>query len=207
MEVETKRFLIKLAREVIESFVKSGNILEIPKNYPAKLNVKRGVFVTLFKREKGSKGIKGSKEEKLRGCIGLPYPQQSIIKNLREAAVSVTQDPRFGELREEELKDVVIEVSVLSKPKKIEVKKPEEYLKRIEPHKDGLIIKKDLRSGLFLPQVWEQLPNKKVFLANLCLKAGMMANEWMSEGAILYRFQVEKIREDELHTELHSVKS
>jgi len=190
MKVETKRFLIKFVRDVIENFVKSETILDIPKNYPEELKLKRGVFVTLYKKEKD--------EEALRGCIGLPYPTQSLIQNLREAAIGATQDPRFEKLKEEELEDLVIEISVLNEPKKIEVKKPEQCLSKIECHKDGLIIKKGLRSGLFLPQVWEQLPDKREFLLNLCLKAGLSPHEWKSDGTILYKFQVEVIRESEL---------
>ena len=186
METQTKRFVIEFARKVIENFVKNESVLEIPKKYPKELESKRGVFVTIFKNEN------------LRGCIGYPYPTQSAIKNLREAAVGVTRDPRFPPLRKNELDEIVVEVSVLTEPKLIEVKKKEKYLERIEPHKDGLIIKKDMRSGLFLPQVWEQIPDKIEFLSNLCLKAGLSPDEWMSDGISIYKFQVEFVKEDEL---------
>jgi AmmeMemoRadiSam system protein A len=184
MEVETKRFVIKFARNAIESFVKEKIVLEIPRDFPKELNSKRGVFVTLFKNGE------------LRGCIGYPYPTQIAIKNLREAAIGVTHDPRFPELEEDELKEVVIEVSLLSEPVRIKGK-PKEYLKKIEPFKDGLIIKKDRRSGLFLPQVWEQIPDKVGFLSHLCLKAGLFSGDWISDKITLYKFQVEIAREDE----------
>jgi len=193
MKFETKRFLIRYARGVIEMFVKNGDVLDLPKNCPEELKEKKGVFVTLFKKEKARE------KEVLRGCIGLPYPQQSIIKNLRDASISATQDPRFEELREDELEDIIIEISILSEPKRIDTK-PEKYLDKIEPHKDGLIIKRDIRSGLLLPQVWEDLPDKIEFLSHLCLKAGLLLNEWMREGTTLYKFQVERIREDELES-------
>jgi hypothetical protein len=186
MEIETKRFAIQFARKVMENFVKSKTVLEIPKDCPEELKPKKGVFVTLFKNRE------------LRGCIGYPYPTESAIKNLREAAMGVTRDPRFPPLKERELKDLVIEVSVLTEPKLIEVKKPKEYLEKIKPHEDGLIIKKGLSSGLFLPQVWEQLHDKVEFLANLCLKASLSADEWMSAGVSIYKFQVEFVKEDEI---------
>ena len=190
MEIEAKKFAVKFARDVIENFVKNKTILKIPKNYPQELNSKKGVFVTLFKKENGN--------EILRGCIGLPYPQKSSIKNLQEAAIGATMDLRFNPLQEQELKDLIIEISVLDEPKKIEAKKPQEYLKKIVPYKDGLIIEKNKRSGLFLPQVWETFSDKTKFLFNLCLKAGLSPNDWMLDGITLYKFQIEKIREDEL---------
>ncbi|MFH0711120.1 MAG: AmmeMemoRadiSam system protein A [Candidatus Aenigmatarchaeota archaeon] len=186
METQTKRFVIEFARKVIENFVKNENVLEIPKDFPEELKSERGVFVTIFKNGE------------LRGCIGYPYPTQSAIKNLREAAVGVTRDPRFPPLKKGELEEIVIEVSILTEPKLIEVKKSKEYLERIEPHKDGLIIKNDMRSGLFLPQVWEQLPDKIEFLTHLCLKAGLSSDEWISDGTTIYKFQVEFVKEDEI---------
>lgn len=188
MDVKTKRFVVEFARKVIEIFVKTGTVLEIPKKYPEELNKKRGVFVTLFKKEKG--------KENLRGCIGLPLPKDSEINNLREAAVGACRDPRFPPLEENELKSVIIEISILTEPKKIKAGK-EKILEKIEPHKDGLIITRGARSGLFLPQVWEQLPDKVDFMTNLCFKAGMLPSDWMLEGTTLSKFQVEIVREDE----------
>jgi uncharacterized protein len=189
METKTKRFVVEFARKVIENFVKSGTVIEIPKKYPEELNAKRGVFCTLFKKEKG--------KENLRGCIGLPFPRDSAINNLREAAVGACQDPRFPALEEKELKNLVIEISLLSEPKRIK-EKAERCLDKIEPHKDGLIITRGANCGLFLPQVWEQLPDKREFLANLCFKASLMPTDWMLDETTLYKFQVEIIREDEI---------
>jgi hypothetical protein len=191
MKEETKRFVVEFARKVIEDFVKSGKIINLPEKYPEELNSKKGVFVTLYKKEKG--------KEMLRGCIGLPYPNKSIIENLREAAVAATLDPRFEKLKPEELKDIVIEVSVLTRPEKIQAKVPKDFLEKIKPFQDGLIIQKNGRSGLFLPQVWKEIPDKQKFLFNLCLKAGLSPYDWMLDGVALYKFNVEKIREDEIN--------
>jgi len=188
METKTKRFVVQFARKVIENFVKTGTVSEIPKNYPEELNAKRGIFCTLFKKEK--------RKENLRGCIGLPLPRDSAINNLREAAVGACQDPRFPPLEEKELKNIIIEISILTEPKRIKASK-EKILEKIEPNKDGLIITRGARSGLFLPQVWEQLPNKADFMTNLCFKAGLLPGDWMLEGTTLSKFQVEIIREDE----------
>tara|TARA_Y100000310_G_scaffold9084_1_gene9539 strand:+ start:437 stop:961 length:525 start_codon:yes stop_codon:yes gene_type:complete len=148
--------LLKLARESIE---REFNNKEPEKLDNEKFNEKRGVFVTLYENNQ------------LRGCIGFPYPTLSLEEAIKHAAKSAAfSDPRFPELTEQELKDVKIEISVLSKPEKCK-------LKNIKKG-DGVIIGKDNYSSLFLPQVWEQLPTKEEFLGNLCMKAGLDKDEW-----------------------------
>ena len=113
---------------------------------------KRGVFVTLT--QKG----------RLRGCIGFPYPTLPLGKAVASAARSAAfNDTRFPPLRKEDFSKVLIEVSVLSQPKKCKLKDIKKG--------DGVILEKDGRSALFLPQVWEELPDKKVFLEELSMKA------------------------------------
>jgi len=179
---EQGKLLVKIARNVIESFV-NGEEIKIPKKLPDVFSEKRGVFVTL------------EKNGELRGCIGLPYPEKSLIEAVKEAAVSATQDPRFTPLRREELDKVTVEVSVLTKPEKINFQ-GEELFEKIKTGKDGLILKKGWNSGLFLPQVWEKLPTKKEFLENLCYKAGLYDKDcWKS--AEIYKFQVQAFKEKE----------
>ncbi|MEM5815298.1 MAG: AmmeMemoRadiSam system protein A [Candidatus Aenigmatarchaeota archaeon] len=187
MEEETKKFVIKLAKKVIENYVKSGKIVSKPVKYPKELDEKRGVFVTIYK--------KVNNQNYLRGCIGLPYPTKPLIEGIIEVAVSVTQDPRFPPLSPNELKDIFLEVSILTKPEKIEGKDYKEILEKIKPFKDGIIIKKGIRSALFLPQVWDELPKKETFLSQLCVKAGLSPSEWTKEGMEFYKFQAEIIEE------------
>lgn len=184
MEESTKKFILQFARSVIENFVRYRKILDIPKNYPEELNEKRGVFVTLEKN--------GS----LRGCIGIPYPTYKAIESLRSAAVSVTQDPRFSPLEESELKDVKIEVSILTEPKLVRVENPSEYLTKIRKGFNGVIIKRGFKEALYLPQVWEEIPDKLVFFRTLCMKAGLNPDDWKSEDTKVYKFQVERVKEE-----------
>ena len=179
------KFLVRFARETIEKFVR-GERVSLPNVYPEKFKEPRGVFVTLEKYPSGE----------LRGCIGLPYPEKPLIEAVREAACSATQDPRFPPLSEGELDKITVEVSVLTKPEKIEFKSPEELLEKITPGKDGLILKRGWNSGLFLPQVWKQLPDKVQFLENLCYKAGIWDKDaW--KNAEIYKFRVEAFKEKE----------
>jgi uncharacterized protein (TIGR00296 family) len=177
-------FILKLVREAIETYVKTGKKISIPKNYPEKLNDKRGVFITIYKKSE------------LRGCIGLPYPEKPLIEGLIEASVSVCSDPRFESLKKEELKDILIEVSVLTNPELIKVSKPTDFFEKIEIGKHGLIIIKGLQGGLFLPKVpVEQNWNIEEYLENLCYKAGLLADDWLDPKSKIYRFEADIFQE------------
>jgi uncharacterized protein len=176
-----EEFILSLAREAVEEYVKSGKVIDKPREYPKELDENRGVFVTIFK-----------KPRELRGCIGLPFPDKPLIEGIIEAAVDVCQDPRFPPLSKEELKDIFIEVSVLTEPKQIRTK---DCKKCIELGKDGLIIRKGVQGGLFLPQVpVEQGWNMDEYLENLCYKAGMSGDAW--KECKIYKFQTEIFSEE-----------
>jgi len=175
-------YLLKLARKTIEDFTR-GEKITPPVGYPVSFNIKRGVFCTL------------TKKGKLRGCIGVPYPVFPLIKAIQSAAVSACEDPRFPKLNEKELADVKVEISVLTEPEKIVVKDASEYPKVIKPNENGLILKYGSASGLFLPQVWEDLPDPVEFLDNLCMKAGLSPGVWRDKKAELSRFRVQVFKE------------
>ena len=176
------KLLIKLARESISSyFLQKEPNISILKQF----SDRQGVFVTL------------NKNEQLRGCIGFPEPifplYEAIIKSARSAAF---EDPRFPPLQKEELKDIKIEISVLTVPKLIEVKKPEDYLKEIKIGKDGLIIRSSLGSGLLLPQVATEYNwDVKEFLGHLCEKAWLKQDAWKDTNNRIYRFQAQIFKE------------
>jgi hypothetical protein len=174
-----KEFILKLSREAIETYVKDGRKIPIPREYPKELKEKRGVFVTIYKNPK-----------ELRGCIGLPYPQKPLIEGIIEAAVEACEDPRFPQLTTEELKDIFIEVSILTKPELIRVKNPKDYFKEIKIGKHGLILISGSSGGLFLPQVpVEQKWNCEEYLENLCYKAGIISDVWLDPLTRIYRFE------------------
>ncbi|MEM7826994.1 MAG: TIGR00296 family protein [Candidatus Aenigmatarchaeota archaeon] len=176
-------FLVRLARRTIENHVQNREIKEcLDANW---LNEKRGVFTT----------IETYPEHELRGCIGIPYPIKAIGEAVIESAKSACEDMRFPPLTKDELDMVVIEVSVLDIPEEIKVKTPKEYLDKIKPKKDGLIIRYGYASGLFLPQVWEKIPDKEAFLENLCMKAGLPPKTWKLPEAKIYRFSAQIFKE------------
>ncbi len=188
------RLLLKLARGVIESHVKNSNY-PMPKELPDPFSHKRGVFCTIHKiTSAASAGSKKRKE--LRGCIGVPYPEMPLIGALESAAKSACHDPRFPVLRENELKEIQIEVSVLTEPEPIDAHTPEELLKALKPREDGIIVRHGFASSLFLPQVWEQLPDKEDFLRHLCMKAGLRPDAWKDEKTKIFRFYVQAFEEE-----------
>jgi len=183
-----KEILIKIARETIENFVKSGKTISYnPKEIPKEFLENRGVFVSIYKNVNGKKV--------LRGCIGRVYPEKPLIENLIESSLDVIFDPRFPPLTEDELSEIEIEISILTNPEKINFENPKELLNSIKENEDGIIIEKNGRSAVFLPQVWEVLNDKITFLSNLCLKAGLKATDWLSDCNV-YKFKCEIIREN-----------
>ena len=178
MNFEDGEFAVEFARKTIEMWVSERKTPDMPK-VPKMFEERSGVFTTLHTYP----------DHELRGCIGLPYPNKPLIEAIRESAVSVTMDPRFPKLGEEELEKVIVEVSILTKPEKIAVKKPEEYLEKIKIGRDGLIIKNGAQSGLLLPQVpieygWDA----KTFLEHLCMKAFLPPDAWTHQGTEISRF-------------------
>ena len=150
----------------------------------SKFSKRRGTFVTLT--------IDGA----LRGCIGHIMPQESLIEGIRVNAINAAfRDPRFKPLSKKEWEKVEVEISILTDPKPLKFSNADDLLKKLRPGIDGVIIKKRLHQATFLPQVWEQLPDKKEFLKHLCLKAGLEGHAWKKEGLEVSTYQVQLFKE------------
>jgi len=178
------RKIVQLARGSIESMFrrKSVDLGEYDE-----FSEKQGVFVTL------------NKNGELRGCIGFPEPVYPLNRAVVEAARSAAfSDPRFPPVEEDELDEITAEVSVLTVPEIISIRKPEEYPDRIVIGSDGLIIRGVLGSGLLLPQVpVEQCWDAEQFLCQICLKAGLPIDAWKDQKNRLYKFQAQIFEEKE----------
>jgi len=176
--------LVKTARAAIKNYLEKREIIShetIGRDAGRRLDEPRGVFVTL----------RTYPEKELRGCIGFPEPKLPLINATIEAAISsATRDPRFPALKMGELEKILIEITILTKPERIDVNKPEEYPERIELGKHGLIIEKSFCRGLLLPQVpVEHGWSKEEYLCHLCIKAGLEPSDWQSKDAKLYCFE------------------
>jgi hypothetical protein len=183
LSLQEGKFLVELARKTVEEYLKSKKRISAPENISEKLLQPCGVFVTINTIRDG--------EKELRGCIGYPYPTTPLVQAVIESAISsATQDPRFYPLSLSELDNVVFEVSVLTPPQLIEVKKPSEYLPKIMVGKDGLIVERGMFKGLLLPQVpveWEW--DEEEFLCQCCTKAGLPPDCWLLKDTKIYKFQ------------------
>jgi len=174
------KFLVKLARQTIEGYLRTGKKLQAPA-VSAKLRGRCGVFVTL------------TKDDELRGCIGHPLPTMPLVDAVVDAAISsATRDPRFSPVSVDEMRDIKIEVSVLSQPEVIKVKSPREYPKCIVIGRDGLIVEWSGYAGLLLPQVPAEYGwDAEEFLSHACMKAGLMPDYWLQKGVCISKFSAQ----------------
>lgn len=166
-----KKELVELARSTIELFVRENKIPEYETENP-RLIEKKGAFVTIKKRGQ------------LRGCIGFIESRLPLYQSIMQTAVyAACRDTRFLPVREDELDELEIEISVLSPLRKID----DPQMVKIGKH--GLVIAKNGKKGLLLPQVpvenhWDQ----KTFLERTCTKAGLPKDAWR-RGADIFVFE------------------
>jgi len=167
---------VKLARMALESRIKSECMRPPP--LPPVFDEKRGVFVCV------------KRHGELRGCIGFPYPMLPLKEAVMEAAVGAsTEDPRFQPVMGSELKDIEIEVTILTPPERLNAS-PGERPEKIEIGRHGLIVKGWGRSGLLLPQVATEYQwNAGTFLDHTCMKAGLPAGCWKEDRVEVLTFE------------------
>ena len=128
----------------------------------------------------------------LRGCIGSLEAHRTLEDDVAQNAVAAAlRDPRFAPVRAEELDALRIEVSLLTTPAPMQFASEEDALAQLRPQQDGLIFAAAGRRSTFLPQVWEQIPAPREFLAQLKLKAGLPRDYW-SADVQLWRYGVAK---------------
>jgi hypothetical protein len=133
---------------------------------------------------------------RLRGCIGSLSASDPLAEGVRRNAINAAfHDPRFSPLTEPELSQIEIEVSVLTEPQPLEFSDPEDLLRKLRPKVDGVIIRQGYASATFLPQVWDQLPQKEAFLGQLCLKAGLPRDAWKRGQLEVSTYQVQYFEE------------
>lgn len=168
-EIERKEIL-ELARASLSETVCHHRLIDpIPRH--GVFGTPCGVFVSLHRRGK------------LRGCIGMVEPKESLGESIAHCAASAaSEDPRFAPLSTEEVEETEIEVSVLSALQPIAAVE-------IEIGKHGLLIVQGARRGLLLPQVAvEHRLDRERFLQETCQKAGLPRDAWKSETTRIFAF-------------------
>ena len=166
------KYILNIARQSISCALKGEEF--IPKEIPPVLTQYGASFITL------------KINEDLRGCIGSIYPTKPLILDIIDNAKNAAfQDPRFEPITEREFEHIRISVSVLSSIEKIEFKDERDLLSKIYPY--GIIISDRDKRAVYLPVVWEQLPDREVFLNSLKEKAGLPPN-YFSRTFEAYKF-------------------
>lgn len=184
MSKETQKFLLRLARRAIGQYLETGEELEIEeKIVPEEARGNKGCFVTL------------EKKGQLRGCIGNILPAGPLYKAVAHNALAAAfEDSRFSPLQKEELPEIKIEISVLTRQERLDYTDAEDLTQKLLVDKPGIIIQKSIYQATFLPQVWEELPNPEDFLSHLCLKAGLSPQEWQNGDLEIFTYRVEVFR-------------
>jgi len=182
---EERQILLQLARKWIETAVQGKQVPKIVlEKYPLALREEGAAFVTL------------TRSGKLRGCIGAIEAYQPLVQDVCEHAVAAaTEDYRFEPVRAEELANLKIEISRLTRPEKLQFQDAEDLLAQLRPGIDGVVVREGFRRATFLPQVWDKIPDKQQFLENLCLKMGAPANYWITHHLEVLTYQVEEFHE------------
>lgn len=174
-----KSTLLAIARQAIETCVRTGSFNAEPREEMA-LNRRNGCFVTIKQRGQ------------LRGCIGNFQSEHPLFREVAEMAVaSATKDPRFYPMKEEDITDFALEISVLSPLRKID------NIQEIEVGRHGIYLEKGFYRGVLLPQVaTEHGWDRETFLKQTCLKAGLPTNAYAAEDAGIYVFSAQIFGEE-----------
>ena len=178
---DEKRELLRIARATLREHTYSGRI---PPGKPHReaLCLPAGVFVSLYHGDQ------------LRGCIGTVDAEKPLYRAIQEMAVAAgTRDPRFAPVEEDEVDDLMIEISVLGGARP--VKTPADVV----IGQDGLVVEVDGRRGLLLPQVAPEAGwDAPTLFAKTCAKAGLPAEAWQQPGAVLTAFRAQ-VFSDQTH--------
>ncbi|KZX11707.1 AmmeMemoRadiSam system protein A [Methanobrevibacter curvatus] len=179
------KYLIGIARKSIIEYLEFRKITSIPPEVSEELLENLGVFVTL------------NKNNQLRGCIGYIEASNPLIElTIQSAIMAATNDSRFENVTIEELDEIDIEITILTRPKLIKVLESNEYLDKIKIGVDGLIVEKGFNKGVLLPQVpVENNWDVREFLEYTCLKAGLPTSAWLGLDTLIYSFQGQIIKE------------
>ncbi len=191
LSLEEGKMLVHLARLASTRYLESKETIKAPQETPRKLYRKSGVFVTLNTTKP---------THQLRGCIGFPYPEESLVNATIKAAIhAATEDPRFPPVFLDELKDsIVFELTTLSEPQALKTRDRRSLPDLIQVGRHGLIVAGNRRSGLLLPQLatewnWDSFE----FLMNCCVKAGLPPDSWLLDGVEVKVFEGEIFEEVE----------
>lgn len=179
-----KDALLKFARLTLEARLKKMKAPGL-NALSDEMLLRKGAFVSLHRNNE------------LRGCIGQIYPEQELYRVVQHCVLNAAlEDGRFSPVTLDELRDLEIEISVLSPLHRIQ------SIEEIELGLHGLYMVQGPYRGLLLPQVatecgWDRIE----FLEHTCLKSGLPRSAWQDPKTIIYIFEAEIFSETLLSEE------
>ncbi len=151
-------------------------------------------------RKHGACFVTLSKNDQLRGCIGSIQAWRPLLTDVAENACKAAfQDKRFPKLTLAEIDSgaISMSISVLSLQTQMHFSNEEDFLAQLQPGIDGIVLVEGQNRGVFLPVVWEQLPDPKNFLSHLKRKAGLPEDYW-SDTIQAWRYVTESVSSKDL---------
>jgi AmmeMemoRadiSam system protein B/AmmeMemoRadiSam system protein A len=181
--------LLRLAAEAIEAVLDKKIPFRVETaQFAPELSRQGAAFVTL------------DKDHKLRGCIGSITPHRALLSDIAENACKAAfQDPRFPPLTKDEIvsSHISMHISVLSPQVPMTFASEEDLIGQLRPKRDGLVLQDQGRRGVFLPVVWDSIPEPKAFLNHLKRKAGLSETHW-SDTVQVWRFTTEGVSSEDM---------
>ncbi|MBT4518801.1 MAG: AmmeMemoRadiSam system protein A [Halieaceae bacterium] len=164
------QLLLRVAGEAIDARLQGGKLELNKDDYPPQLWTKGASFVTLHL------------DGRLKGCRGSIYPQRALVCDVAEnATASAFNDQRFTPVGAQDRENLKLHVSVLNPMEAVAADSRQVLLRRLRPGLDGLLLRCDQRSAVFLPSVWDTLPEAEDFISQLQLKAGIDPESWSAQ--------------------------
>jgi AmmeMemoRadiSam system protein B/AmmeMemoRadiSam system protein A len=176
---EAGKTLLGIARAAIES----------------KLFGSAKTFDGAWLRQMGASFITLTRDGALRGCIGSLQAARPLGGDVAENAIAAAfRDPRFPPVTAAEWPGLRVEVSFLSAPKPLRFADEADLFSQLRVGEDGIILEADGRRATFLPQVWESIPDKRLFMRELARKAGLTDDVRLGRSRV-WRYRVTKWKE------------
>jgi AmmeMemoRadiSam system protein A len=168
LSAEHQEILLRLAASSIEHGLEFRRAKPVNSaEYPAELQILRPVFVTL------------KIDKDLRGCVGTLDDLYPLVANVTKYAFkSAFSDPRFTEVKRDEILRLRIQISILNQPEALQFSSENELVDQLRPGVDGLIFEECPFRSTLLPSAWEGVTDKALFLTQLKRKAGFSADYW-----------------------------
>lgn len=173
--------LFDIARDALRRSTLHGDMEWLPDldPFPQRMRQPAATFVTLHT------------DGKLHGCIGSVEPRLPLVWDVAKNAIAAAhRDPRFPPLRPQELDRTEVEISILSPLQELPYTGFEDLMAKVRPGVDGVMVMRGWQRGLLLPQVWEDLPDRRRFLEHVALKAGASPEIYLDPKTHVYVFQV-----------------